>query len=454
VHAETLQLSKHAFTSIPHRSAWIPSAGPCFLAAFNKKPAQAGRHHPDMKINRAMAPVAAARSLCTVATAALIALLSGCTTPLSSRQSDAPVREFAAKGYASVEHDSIIVASFSWSASGQPLKVVLAQPLGGAVTPVVIYLPGLGEPSDSGERWRTAWASAGYAVLSVQLLDDDAEAWRSDLARAGEFKALGREHFGAAAMSRRIQRLADLVAEGRRRTLAGETPWQRLDWSNLAVAGFDLGAFTAMTVAGERVPHAEDAAGRVTIRAAIALSPYASLAAGSIATRYRDVRVPVMSVTSDIDGDLLGLVEGTYLREAPFVNMEGPDKYMLLLRGVPHAALGGSLDGKGLTTNAGSTNRPQEASHKSSDDESSQRRRGNKRGSSSDGAKRTDQPGSGEGPADARLPPGALQMRMIALEDVSTAFLDAYLRGDPLAREWLTRNAKQWLGAAGDLRRK
>jgi hypothetical protein len=45
-------------------------------------------------------------------------------------------------------------------------------------------------------------------------------------------------------------------------------------------------------------------------------------------------------------------------------------------------------------------------------------------------------------------------MRMIALEDVSTAFLDAYLRGDPLAREWLTRNAKQWLGAAGDLRRK
>ena len=31
----------------------------------------------------------------------------------------------------------------------------------------------------------------------------------------------------------------------------------------LAVAGFDLGAYTAMTVAGERVRHAENAAGRV-----------------------------------------------------------------------------------------------------------------------------------------------------------------------------------------------
>ena len=43
---------------------------------------------------------------------------------------------------------------------------------------------------------------------------------------------------------------------------------------------------------------------------------------------------------------------------------------------------------------------------------------------------------------------------MIALEDVSTAFLDAYLKDDPLAREWLARDAKRWLGAAGGLRTK
>jgi hypothetical protein len=43
---------------------------------------------------------------------------------------------------------------------------------------------------------------------------------------------------------------------------------------------------------------------------------------------------------------------------------------------------------------------------------------------------------------------------MIAVQDVSTAFLDAYLKGDALAREWLAADAERWLGAAGELRRK
>jgi len=393
----------------------------------------------------------AARLLSKIAIAALFGSLSACASHPRSHPSEAPVRESAAKGYASVQHEPAIAATFTWLASGQPVRLVLAQPAGSAVNPVVIYLPGLGEASDSGERWRTGWASAGYAVLSVQLLDDDAKAWSSDLARAGEFKTLGREHYGAAAMSRRVRLLADLVAEGQRRTRAGETSWEHLDWSRVAVAGFDLGAFTAMTVAGEHVPHAEDAAGRVAIRAAVALSPYASLESGTITARYQDIHVPVMSVTSDVDRDLLGLVEGAYLREAPFARMQGPDKYLLLLQGMPHAALSGSLNVKGLTTAAGSTDRPQDSADKSGDD-SGQGRRGNRRAGSGDRESRTDRPGSGESPGDARLSP--LQVRMTAVRDLSTAFLDAYLKDDPMAREWLAANARQWLGAAGELRRK
>lgn len=45
-------------------------------------------------------------------------------------------------------------------------------------------------------------------------------------------------------------------------------------------------------------------------------------------------------------------------------------------------------------------------------------------------------------------------MRIIAAQDVSTAFLDAYLKGDPLAREWLIVDAGRWLGTTGELRRK
>ncbi len=406
-----------------------------------------------MTESQATTPAAAVRSVCKAATAGLFVLLSGCTSP-ASRQNEALVREFAAKGYASIEQDSVVTTTSAWLVSGQSVRLVLAQPARAAVTPVVIYLPGLGEPSESGERWRMTWAAAGYAVVSVQLLDDDAAAWKSDLARTGEFGALGRQRYGGTVMSRRVQLLADVVAEGRRRSTAGEVPWQRLDWSKVAVAGFDLGAYTAMTVAGEHVRDAENAAGRVQIRAAIALSPYASLAAGSLDTRYRDIHAPVMSVTSDIDGDALGLVEGAYLRDAPFTHMEGPDKYLLSLRGLPHAALSGGADAKGRNPDADSTSRSHGASGAQGGNDSGQRRRGNRRSGSSDGGNRSDRPGSGAGSSDSRLSPSALQVRMIAVQDVSTAFLDAYLKDDPLAREWLAADAIRWLGAAGELRRK
>jgi predicted dienelactone hydrolase len=408
-----------------------------------------------MDETRATIPAAATRSVRKAASfAALFVLLSGCATHPQSRQEEALVRQFEAKGYASTEHDSVTTTASAWLVSGHSVRLVLAQPARAAAAPVVIYLPGLGEPSDSGTRWRTAWASAGYAVLSVQLLDDDAAAWRSDLARAGEFKALGREHYLGTVMSRRVQLLAEVIAEGQRRSAAGEAPWQHLDWSKVAVAGFDLGAYTAMTVAGEHVRDAEDATGRVRIRAAIALSPYASVAAGSFDTRYRDIRAPVMSVTSDVDGDALGLVEGAYLRDAPFMHMEGPDKYLLSLRGLPHAALSGGPDAKGSKTDADSTNHSQDTATKESGDDSGQHRRGSRRSSAGDGGKRPDRSGSSEGLGDAKLSPSALQVRMIAVQDVSTAFLDAYLKGDALAREWLAADAERWLGAAGELRRK
>ena len=322
----------------------------------------------------------------------------------------------------------------------------------------MIYLPGLGETGDSGERWRSAWASAGYGVVSVQLIDDDATAWQSGLARAGDFKALGRQHYAGSVMSRRVQLLAGLVSEGQRRSLAGDAAWQRLDWTKLAVAGFDLGAYTAMTVAGEHVRDADDAAGRLHVSAVIALSPFASSAAGSVDTRYRDIRTPVMSVTSDVDGDALGLVDAAYLREAPFSHMEGSNKYLLSLQGLPHSGLSGSAGAEGLKKPyAEPMKRSQDTDDKASGDDSGQHRRGARRGGSGDSAKsaraRPDA-SSGEGADTTSLSPSALQMRLIAAQDVSTAFLNAYVKDDPLALEWLAGDAKRWLGTMGELRRR
>lgn len=85
--------------------------------------------------------------------------------------------------------------------------------------PVVVYLPGIGQGSDAGQRWAAAWAQAGYAVLAVQPLEEDAAAWRSSLARSGEFRELGQLHYGDAM---RAERLAALRACSRH---CRPSPW-------------------------------------------------------------------------------------------------------------------------------------------------------------------------------------------------------------------------------------
>jgi dienelactone hydrolase len=386
------------------------------------------------------------------AAAGLLLGIAACASDGPSRQEQALLRDFAATSYGAGEHSAFTTASSTWVRSvEQSIRVVIARPDRSATTPVVVYLPGLGESCEAGERWRAAWAAAGYAVVSVQLLDDDANAFRSELAREGDFKKLGRQHYDAGAVRRRMQLLADLVAEGKRRASARDGPWRQLDWGNLSVAGFDLGAYTALVAAGERVRGAEDAAGSLQIRAAIALSPYASAAEGAADDRYRGIQVPVISITSDMDTDPLGLVEGARLRRTPYTRMEGPDKYLLSLRGLPHGGLGG---------NAASTSKPSDVAPRhpqgaNSDSGPTQRRARRGTGTADGPDAERDRAGSGaraRGAVD--LSATAVQMRIIATQAVSTAFLDAYLKNDPRARAWLASDAPAWLDAVGQLQRK
>jgi len=80
-----------------------------------------------------------------------------------------------------------------------------------------------------------------------------------------------------------------------------------------------------------------------------------------------------------------------------------------------------------------------------------QHKRGGQRKSGSD----NNRPASaGDSAADAGLSTSERQLRLVAALDVSTAFLDAYVKDDGLARAWLAGDAPRWLGTAGALRRK
>lgn len=382
-------------------------------------------------------PKRASTRWCRVASAGMAVLLTACSTSQVPDASPAAIREFAAKGYSSVEHDEVTISTHHWTLSGSDVNVVLSQPQRAGAAPLVIYLPGLGENSEAGLRWRTAWSSAGYAVLSVQPLEDDATARTSSVA-SGSLKAVEHARFAGAAMTQRLRVLMEVIGEAQRRAAAREPSWQGIDWNTLAVAGFDLGAYTTMVVAGEHLRESDGIGSRLPVRAAIALSPYASFSAGAFDTRYRDIHAPVLSVTSDVDTDPVGLVDGAYLRDAPFEYIRGPGNYRLSLQGLPHAGFSGAP--RADATSAEHNDSATEA------DAKTQRHHGSKLKSPGDGKKSSHHEKSGDDtrlPA-ARLSPADLELRMIAAQDVSTAFLDAYVKNDPLAREWLAGDAPKW----------
>lgn len=398
---------------------------------------------------------ARARSLALGGAAALGAavLLAGCGggPPKARLEEQQQQREFAARGYAA-QGEPVTTQPILWRMRGDDVRLSLAMPAsaGTAPRPVVVYLPGLGESETAGIRWRRAWAAAGYAVLSLQPLDDDATAWSSELARSAEFTELGRRHYADAQMRKRLARLDELLAEAQRLGRQGQgqglndVPWRSLDWSKTVIAGYELGAQTAMAVAGERQPDGSVLALKSAQPvAAIVISP--QVFAQPDAARYRELAIPVLGLTGPDDGDVLGLVRDVQWRQAPFAAMPAGRGWLLSVNEVRHAALGGN------EPRPEDTEREQKRIRAAEDQAQSQpqgRRGGGGRG------------GRGqEGPTRMAPVPAVpdyrqlheQQLGMAVAQQVSVAFLDWQVKRSDAARGWLGTPAASWMRGVGAL---
>ncbi|MCV2369685.1 alpha/beta hydrolase [Roseateles oligotrophus] len=351
--------------------------------------------------------------------------------------------DLAARGYpgaprpASAQPSTVelSVASQQWVVNGEPLTTVLAAPVAGPNRlPLLVYLPGLGESAQAGAHWRYAWARAGYAVLSFQALAADQTAWSSDLARSADFKALALQHQQPQLLQARLRMLLGAIKEAKLRAAGadagGDGLWRRIDADRIAVLGYDLGAATALAWAAGLEPLSGDRA-----RAVVMLSPSAltrSEATQAIATL--PANLPLLAINSRGAADLNGLLNSPAERHQFFEQLP-PDthKYLLLLNSPSHAALAGASGmaespnepaGGGMARRA-----PSQASHG---------------------------PGQHNTIMSAAPPPTLLdkgnQEAGVAVEHISIAFLNTYLRADPPAQSWLQQSASVWLKGLAEWR--
>ena len=332
-------------------------------------------------------------------------------------------QQLASSGYHGTESATLSLAFQQWAVAGEPTPVTLAFPTFGGQLPLIVYLPGLGEGAQAGSRWRQAWARAGYAVLSAQPLEFDAGAWGSDLARNADFKALSRAHQKPELVPERLRHVRALLEEARRRAAAGDSMWSRVDFNNIAFAGFDIGTLSAIAVPGAK--------------ATLLLSPLPFDAATVAA-----VEQPLLMIDTRHDNDLTGLITSPQDRVQCFASLPNGSKALLLLDDGSHALLSGNVGQE----EAEASSDPAPARSRGGQGGQGHRSRGmGGGGSGSNGGGN----GGGARPAPSeRSTTGKAQSQVI--ETVSIAFLDAHLRGRAQARQWLDHDAGPWMQSLGD----
>jgi dienelactone hydrolase len=383
-----------------------------------------------------------------IATVFSALLTGGCSSsPKKPVIDQAKVKQFSARGYDSGTEYATSNSRLWLSIGNECCQIALAQPKREGKYPLVIYLPGLGESSDAGSDMRIAWAKSGYVVLSFQALKDDESIWSSEAAHNADFAFIRQDRHSPEIVSKRLDILAKVIVYLKQHVASGDADLQRIDMTRIAVIGFDIGARSAMIVAGENVQNVSITGLPVSAGGVIALSPYADYSGPGFDTRYQNIDIPVLSITSDSDGDMQESVPSA-LHQAPFQYMPPSNKYLLLLDGASHSVIGDQR-----TASADATEKDGGEQHENHSNNGG----GSNSGRTSRHGKRSSNGESGSGfPSGnkAGISPTQRAMTEVAIEQVTTAFLNAYIKNDQLSSEWLRKDAQSWLDKSGELKQK
>lgn len=369
-------------------------------------------------------------------------------------------------GYQAAVHVPVQGWDAEWQVDGQSVEVSWLAPERVGAKPLILYLPGLGEGSRGGAYWRRAWAEAGYAVLSVQPKPYGRAVYSSPEAQVGVFRPLARRSFSEQALAGRIAVLGLVLDRLRSRAQAGDSDLADVDWQALVVAGFDLGAQTAATLAGERVAGSPALPGWQP-KAAILLSPY--VAEEDESERFGQIDTPLLAFTGPDDEDPFGWVEPPLRRQRLWQGLQVSGSYQLIAAGASHRMLGGSFDqvpkpqagergGRRAQARPARTRDSGSKGGRSSSGSPGERSAG---GAPGGGGRpgggmggRPDQ-GSGVGMGHGEGLQERIDPRQMArLVTLSLAFLDARVRAAAPAQRWLEHDAALWLAPSGRLERK
>jgi predicted dienelactone hydrolase len=301
----------------------------------------------------------------------------------------------------------VAVTRYDWldQTRGRRVPVKLYFPSRGrGPWPVILFSHGLGGTREGYAYLGRFWAARGYVSVHLQHPGSDDSVWRG----LGPLRAWWAMNRAAKDPKNALDRILDVTFAIDRLIVLNRTPGPlrgRLDLKRIGMSGHSFGAFTTLAVGGQTF-FRRGVGYRLAdkrIKALAALSPPVSRRRGDYARQYGSIRLPCLHLTGTLDHSPIRNGARARERRIPFDHMSEADQYLITFQGGDHMIFTEARFRRG-------PNRPHAAK-------------------------------------DPRF------RRLIVL--ATTAFWEAYLKGDRRARAWLIRGGlKRMLGKDGRLEMK
>ncbi len=213
-----------------------------------------------------------------------------------------------------------------------PLRVYL--PTNTAPAPVVMFSHGLGGSRTGSAFLGEHWAARGYATVFLQHPGSDESVWKNEPVR-DRTRAMTQ----AASLENFLLRVEDVPAvlnqleiwnADKTNRLAG-----RLDLKQVGMSGHSFGAVTTEAVSGQTLQVGGQKFTDPRIKAAVVFSPSAPRA-GSAAQAFGSVKIPWLLMTGTKDLAPIGNTD-MKSRLAVYPALQGAPKYELVLHNAEHS---------------------------------------------------------------------------------------------------------------------
>lgn len=227
-----------------------------------------------------------------------------------------------------------------------PVKIYFPK-TGDGPFPVIVFSHGLGGSREGYAYLGNRWASHGYISVHLQHLGSDTAVWQ-DVAPAKRMQAMRESTLN---IQNALNRPLDVTfAIDQLTKMNSDDPLlkHRLDLDRIGVAGHSFGAFTTLAVAGEVFVSPigrEHSDPDPRVKAAIPMSAPAPLNKKSYDAAFAKIKIPCFHMTGTLDDSPIGESKAID-RRIPFDHSNGSDQFLVTFKDADHMVFSGRVTGQ------------------------------------------------------------------------------------------------------------